>query len=69
MDVTQGTGKTAGMDEDTETEALLREAREIAQRQIEEPGQDLVLAVFRRLCYENDYTRDALGIPFDRTLH
>lgn len=55
--------------EDTETEALLRQAQEIAARQVGQPGQELVLAVFRRLCYELDCKRDELTIPLVRVLH
>lgn len=41
-------------DEDlaTETEFLLREAREIAERTLGEASEELVLEVFQRLCAE-----------------
>lgn len=41
----------------TETERLLSEARAIAQRQAGSDSPDLVLAVFCRLCEEQDRQR------------
>ena len=41
----------------TETERLLNEARAIAQRQAGSDSLELVLAVFHRLCEEQDQQR------------
>lgn len=38
----------------TKTEALLREAREIAWRAFEDPSQETIMNVFVRLCDERD---------------
>ena len=46
------------LDEDlaTETEFLLREAREIAERTMGDASEELVLVVFNRLCAEMGVT-------------
>ena len=38
----------------TQTEALLKQAADIAQRQFKEPSEAAILEVFRRLAYEFD---------------
>ena len=61
------TGDTAAME--TETESLLRQAREIAQRQMGEASEEAVLTVFRRLCYEHDCRREGASWAADVVVH
>ena len=70
MDGSTTRGSTAGM-ETTETEALLGLAREIVERQLGALDTEVVLSVFRRLCFEMD-TRPDLepeGTPEGVTVH
>lgn len=51
----------------TETEFLLREAREIARRTMGDASEEFVLIVFQRLCAEMDVMPEGMGD--ERVLH
>jgi len=61
------TADTGAME--TETESLLRQAREIAERQLGAADTEAVLTVFRRLCYEQDCRREGAGWAADVAVH
>lgn len=53
----------------SETEKLLAEAQDVALRSFEDPSQETVMALWQRLCEENDRRRYEQPAQEPVTLH